>query len=181
MQEVWRPVVGWEGLYEVSSLGQVKSLARRYWTEGGRAPHWCNLKERILKPGTNVHGYLHVVLSREGKQHSYTVHRLVADAFLGTRPAGMDTCHGPLGKLVNTPNNLSYGTRQENMRDCFRDGTHQRGERGSAAKLTQEQVNSIRALKEKMTQKAVAAMYGISRSNVSMIWNNKCWVTWIDA
>ena len=177
MQEVWRPVVGWEGLYEVSDQGRVKSLARRYWTEGGRVPHWCNLKARILKPGTNVHGYLFVVLSRDGEQFTRTVHRLVADAFLGLRPADMDTCHGPLGKLINTPGNLSYGTRQENMRDCLRDGTHQRGERGSGTKLTQEQVDSIRALKGKMTQKTVAAMHGISRSHVSMLWSNRCWAT----
>ena len=175
MQEVWRSVVGWEGFYEVSSLGRVKSLARRYWTTGGRVPHWCNIRERILKPAKNGCGYWFVALSRDGKLTTYVIHRLVAEAFIGPRPAGMDTCHGANGKDDNTLANLTYGTHSQNMRDCLRDGTHQHGERGSNAKLTSAQVAEIRSLKGKRLQREIATAFGISRSCVSLIWSGKTW------
>jgi len=177
MQEVWRPVVGWEGLYEVSSLGRVKSLARRYWTSGGRVPHWCNIEGRILKPAKTTYGHWFVKLSRNGKAKTRTIHILVAEAFIGPRPEGMEVCHGPNGKEDNTPANLSYGTHSQNMHDCVRDGTHQHGERGSNAKLTSAQVREIRSLKGKMLQREIATAFGISRSCVSMIWSGNRWTS----
>ena len=162
-QEYWKPVVGWEDFYEVSNQGRVKSLPRK------------TTKGRILKPHKNVHGYWFVVLCRNGKPKSQVIHLLVAAAFIGPRPEGYDTRHGPLGKHVNTPENLSYGTRSENMRDCLRDGTDQNGEKGSGAKLTQAQVLELRNLKGQVKQKEAAALFGISRPNVSMIWSGKTW------
>ena len=103
------------------------------------------------------------------------IHRLVANAFIGPRPEGLETCHGPLGKCVNTPENLSYGTHSENMLDCLRDGTDQNGEKGSGAKLTKDQVLKLRGLKGKVTQEEAAALFGVSRPNVSLIWSNKTW------
>jgi len=163
MSELWRPVVGWEGLYEVSSLGRVRSLPR------------ATTRGRVLKPARNVHGYWFVALCCNGKPKTRPIHSLVAEAFIGPRPAGMDVCHGSNGKDDNTPANLSYGTRSQNMRDCVRDGTHQHGERGSGAKLTHSQVAEIRSLKGKRLQREIAAAFGISRSCVSMIWSGRTW------
>ena len=75
MNEIWKPVVGYEGLYEVSNLGRVKSLSRI--DSIGR-----KIKERILSQGKCKQGYLTVSLCKNGKPNSYYVHRLVAQAFI---------------------------------------------------------------------------------------------------
>ena len=73
MREIWRPVVGYEGLYEVSNMGNIKSLGN------GKSN---NSKERIMKPFDNGNGYLHVHLCKDGKDKNYKIHRLVAQAFI---------------------------------------------------------------------------------------------------
>jgi hypothetical protein len=64
-----------------------------------------------------------LVLSKEGVLETFTVHKLVANTFLGPCPKGMEILHGVEGKEVNTPYNLHYGTRSENALDRSRDGT----------------------------------------------------------
>ena len=78
IEEIWRPIEGYEGLYEVSNTGRVKSLKRPFENNGGI--QWT--KERILSPGKDKDGYLQVHLCYNGKQHQRKVHRLVAQAFL---------------------------------------------------------------------------------------------------
>jgi hypothetical protein len=86
MQEVWQPVVGYEGLYEVSDLGRVRSVPG--WKWNGQATHW--FEGRLLKPQGKGR-YLHVALSKNGKVKCRRIHRLVADAFL-------DRCPGMIGR-----------------------------------------------------------------------------------
>ena len=76
MKEQWKPVVGYEGLYEVSNLGRVKSLSREVVGNGGST---YMTKERILKPASKK--YPQVSLSKDGTQKSYRVHTLVVEAF----------------------------------------------------------------------------------------------------
>lgn len=71
MKELWRPIFGFEGLYEISNWGQVKSLGNDKYR-----------KEKILKPRKTRYGYLQVNLSKDGKHYTMRVHRLVAEAFL---------------------------------------------------------------------------------------------------
>ena len=71
-KEYWKPVVGYEGLYEVSNWGRVKSIPRN-----GTVKY-----ARILKPVTNRYGYSYVILCKNGKVKSFLVHRLVAEAFI---------------------------------------------------------------------------------------------------
>lgn len=111
--EQWRPVVGYEGLYEVSDLGRVRSLPR-YGTIG-----------KLLKPGTAKRGgYLYVNLCRDGRPLNRTIHVLVAEAFLGPRPEGFDVRHLDGNRLNCARANLAYGTRSENNLDAVRHGTH---------------------------------------------------------
>lgn len=79
MQEMWKDIAGYEGLYQVSNRGRVKSLAR-YSHKGSRSVQ--KLKERILKSGVRKDNYLTVVLRKDGNSTSYLVHRLVATAFI---------------------------------------------------------------------------------------------------
>jgi len=178
MQEVWRPVVGWEGLYEVSDVGRVRSTARTVSRLFNGTIGVQKFPSRVRK--LHQHGrYLTVRLHGQGrKPQTYSVHTLVAEAFLGSRPQGHDICHGPKGSLCNEVSNLRYGTRAENLKDRDRDGTHQRGEQGPGAKLTMQQVREIKQLKGLEPSHSVAARYGVSFSSVCMIWRG---VTWIDA
>ncbi|MFV2195998.1 NUMOD4 motif-containing HNH endonuclease [Nocardiopsis sp. LOL_012] len=106
--EEWRAVVGYEGLYEVSSLGNVRS-----WTPRKNG--------EPLTPWLNRNGYLRVALGRDG--HHY-VHRLVAAAWLGPCPEGQQTRHLDGDKLNNRAPNLAYGSNSDNLLDSVRHGTH---------------------------------------------------------
>lgn len=102
MDEIWMPVTGYEGKYEVSNEGRVRSLNYR---------HTGKTKE--LKAG-NVRGYLNVVLCKNGKKKNYKVHRLVLEAFRGAIPAGMEINHLDEVKTNNWLSNLEPCTRKEN-------------------------------------------------------------------
>jgi hypothetical protein len=115
---IWKDVVGYEGLYQVSDTGEVRSISRKDYrnrTSPGR----------ILKPWTNKDGYLFVNLYYEvGKYKSRPIHSLVVEAFIGPRPEGFDVCHGENGKLDNSVPNLSYGSHRQNCSfDLNRDHT----------------------------------------------------------
>lgn len=77
--EIWKPVRNYEGLYEVSNLGHVRSLTRKIKTSKGIIQTW---KGQLLTPGKSGNGYYYVMLSRHGKSKARRVHILVADAFL---------------------------------------------------------------------------------------------------
>lgn len=120
MNERWRDIIEFEGLYQSSNLGGVKSLDRvmSHW-RGGTS----KLKGRILRP-TRCGPYLSVTLWKDGIQTTMMVHRIVAEAWLGPCPDGQEVCHGPNGQLDNSVSNLRWDTRRNNKLDCRRDGTH---------------------------------------------------------
>lgn len=154
----WRPVVGYEGLYEVSDQGRVRSVDRK--------PARGSRRGRLLRLTAAGYGYLSVSLHRNGRQQTATVHSLVADAFLGPRPDGMTVCHGPAGKLDNTPANLSYGTHAKNMgEDRRRDGTANTGVRNGQAKLDDEIVRECRVrAADGESLSALAREFGVTRA-----------------
>lgn len=116
--EEWRPVVDWEGYYEVSSHGRVRSLARAILAGGSVR----NRRARILRPRPQRQGYVMICLHRDGARLDVCVHQLVAEAFHGPRPEGLLVCHINDVKTDNRPENLQYGTRSENGRDAVRNG-----------------------------------------------------------
>jgi len=114
--EQWRPVVGFEG-YDVSNIGRVRS-----WRPGRRTVGWLPFP-RLLHPRAK-NGYPAVTLGR-GKLPEITkyVHTLVLEAFVGPRPKGMETRHGPGGRWDSSLSNISWGTHRDNMTiDFARDG-----------------------------------------------------------
>lgn len=113
MREEWRPVKDYEGLYEVSNRGNVKSL--NYKRTG---------KERILKARKHKNGYLHVILCKDGKAKEYLVHRLVASAFCENQMGYTEVNHLDEDKTNNCADNLefcsgsyncNYGTRNKRI------------------------------------------------------------------
>lgn len=121
MIEIWKDIEGYEEFYQVSNLGRVRSLDRVVDSGKGGTKR---LKGRIIKQhrcGTNR--YLMVMLSKMAEHRNCTVHKLVASAFLGACPEGMEVLHGVGGRFDNRLCNLRYGTRSENQLDRLRDGT----------------------------------------------------------
>ena len=111
MSEEWRDVVGYEGLYQVSDQGRVKSLERKvkHWRGGERIQ-----KERILKPATAYNGYLLVPLYAGGKRKKLKVHRLVCQAFHDNPDNKPCVNHIDENKTNNAANNLEWCTYEEN-------------------------------------------------------------------
>ena len=171
--ERWLPVYEWEGLYEVSNWGRVKSLAR--WRKIYHGGKWL-AKERIRKLRLNAHGYLIVDLRRDGRRSSKNVHGLVLTAFVGPSPEGLECCHGDRNKTNNCLLNLRWDTKSNNQADRILHGTSNRGERNGVSKLTAEKVKAIRARCARgETQPSIAADFGISRVTVSHIHLRKTW------
>lgn len=168
--EVWRPVVGYEGLYSVSNLGRIRGEART-------VPHLIHgkrLREKLLKPRINkATGYPAVNLTCENKRKTFTVHRLVADAFLGPRPLGKVVAHCDGNKLNSAAENLRYDTYSANADDSRKHGTMAIGKRLPQSKLTVDQVRLIRQDARKYCE--ISAEYGIAISTVSRVKNGIDW------
>lgn len=129
VSEDWRAVVGFEGSYEVSNLGRVRSLDRtriyqRFDQGAKRMVTVTRLhKGHVLRPGTTKSGHQLVVLKR-GSGGQY-VHSLVLAAFVGPRPDGSECCHGDGDPTNNRVENLRWDTRLANVQDMIRHGTAQ--------------------------------------------------------
>ena len=109
--EEWLDVKGYEGLYQVSSDGRVKSLERTFIDKIGRERY---VKERILKPAIDRYGYLLVSLYAGGKQKNHTVHRLVCEAFHENPDNKPQVNHINEIKTDNRASNLEWATAREN-------------------------------------------------------------------
>lgn len=183
-QARWRPVLGYEGVYEVSDRGRVRRCDGYHGSK------------RHLKPAPNRSGYLNVNLSRYCKGRTFFVHRLVCEAFLGVRPDGMTINHKNGQKTDNRLENLEYMTHANNMRHAMvvinsMLPTRARGKdngsiakperlvRGSdvaTAKLNAKVVRQIRAmLAGGMKQRDIASAVGISQTQ---IWRVKAGLSW---
>ena len=119
MLEEWRPVLGYEGLYEVSDAGRVRSLSRE--VRSGRGVRV--VEGRVLHPTPGALGRLSVSLSN-GRAVVRLVHHLVLEAFVGPRPDGAECCHGDGDASNNRLSNLRWDTHRANVLDAVAHGTH---------------------------------------------------------
>lgn len=117
LSEIWRPVAGYECLYEVSSLGRVRSLDRFRVGDHG-AP--TRVRGRVLSQRLGNSGYPTVWLSRDAKARAFSVHRLVAIAFLGVDTTRPEVNHRDGDKTNNALSNLEWVSRGENVAHAYR-------------------------------------------------------------
>lgn len=165
--EIWKPVVGWESRYEVSSLGRVRSKDMRVGARNGRT---ALRKGRILKQKRSGTGRLAINLcDGEGRVRTTEVHVLVAAAFLGSRPFGTYVCHGDGNQDNNALSNLRYGTPKENSDDSFKHGTH------ATQKLTCEDVRDIRHCKGSVGRSTLAEVFGVTPQHIDRILSGRSW------
>lgn len=145
MQEQWLAVREYEGLYEVSSNGRVRSLDRKITKANGFS---YNLSGRILSQVNHSTGYLQVGLSKNGKCTSRLMHRLVADAFCKNPECLDEVNHIDLNKRNNCMENLEWCTHKDNQAHAGRNGRMStvRGESKGASKLTAEQAADIKQM-----------------------------------
>jgi len=168
-EERWLPVVGYEGIYDVSDWGNIKRVGASSGATIGR----------ILKP-LITYGYKHVGLHKNGKHRQARIHRLVMYAFVGPCPKGKQVNHKDGDKLNNHLWNLEYVTAGENTRHALNLGLRVplRGEDNSRSKLKEDNVHKIRKLLGKETQTAITAMFNVSRRNISHIASGSTW-SWL--
>ena len=162
--EIWAPVAGFEGLYDVSAEGEIMRVAagRKGATPG-----------RILR-GSRSGEYPSVVLTdREFRTKTHLVHALVARAFLGPRPKGAQVNHKDGVKSNNRLGNLEYVTPKQNIAHAKRLGLAKfpYGIALQSRKLTDEQVREIRRRRPAENAERLAAEFGISRSHVYSLCN----------
>lgn len=112
MEEIWKPVVGWEGLYEVSSFGRVRSLDREIVNKAGFRQSFTG---RILSPARDKDGYDRVVLAREGRRYNRIVHRLMAQSFIPNPENFPEVNHKDEDKTNNLLSNLEWCSDKYNV------------------------------------------------------------------
>ena len=155
MNEIWRDVIGYEGLYQVSNLGRVKSFYN-----GGR----------IMKLSSSNNGYLHVGLCRDNKRKTRKVHRLVAEAFIPNPESKREVNHINGDKTDNRAENLEWCTPSENMQHAIVTGlVKQNGEDSHNAKLTNEQACFIRKNPDGLTVTELATKFAVCLQTISNI------------
>lgn len=173
-QEIWLPVQGYEGLYEVSNLARIRSLPRTYFTSNGKI---VRLKGLLKKQTSMSNGYLHATFTKDGKTTQHLIHVLVAKAFVENPNGYPHVNHKDLNPKNCLPENLEWVTHQQNIihaRDNGKMNALTNPKR--RFKLQPEQVSEMRMLAKKGERHgSIAEKYGVSRECVSQIARNERW------
>ena len=163
----YREIPGWPG-YRVGSDGSVWSA----WIGKGRhsriGSEWKK-RTPVQETRPKRTGHLVICLKGNGKCRNAFVHTLVLEAFVCPKPDGLECRHINGNPLDNTPGNLCWGTKKQNMDDQKRHGVRACGTRHGNGKLSREQVDSI--LADRRTHDAIALGYGVSRQHITSIKN----------
>ena len=172
MTEIWKDIPGYEGRYQASSEGRIRSVDHRTRVVAHGTETTRLVKGRVLRPGRYCKaGHLSVVLGH-GAPGS-PVHQLIALTFLGPAPDKCEVCHNDGNPSNNALYNLRYDTRSENIKDVIRQG-------GIWRKLSAEDVYEIRDMLGKgYTGAEIARIFHISPTHVSSIKRGRAYA-WLE-
>lgn len=165
--EEWKIIDGYDGLYQVSNYGNIKSFKRKGGSYG-----------KILKPIKNTKGYLWVRLCKNKISKGYLIARLVLLNFLPYKNSDiLQVNHLDGIKTNNNLSNLQWCTSSENITHAYKTGLKDyKGESNPCAKLSEKDILEIRfLLKRNISQKNIAQKYGVHRTIISRIKSNKIW------
>lgn len=169
MQEIWKPIPGFDFHYEASTFGRIRRIHKQMGTHVGR----------VLKPAPHGDGYTMVNLCMNCIGHTRKIHQLVAITFIGAPRAKEEVNHRDGNRWNNHINNLEYVTRRENIRhsrDVLGASRGRKGSKNAAAKLNESQVIEIRRLHESgTTRRKLAISFGVSTVMIRYIVIRRCW------
>ena len=114
--EIWKDIIGFEGLYKISNLGRVKSLGK------GKSTNPLNCVEKIMKNGLSKRGYEKIKLMKDGSYYYHSIHRLVAINFIDNPENKPQVNHIDGNKSNNKVSNLEWNTPKENIQHSFDNG-----------------------------------------------------------
>jgi len=158
--EIWKRLTGFYDRYEVSNLGRVR-----------------NLSGKVLRPCLTVRGYIQFTPKRDGVKKAKQIHQLVAAAFLGPCPPGLEVNHKNGIKTDASLSNLEYVTHQENVAHAIATGLKPRG-KGGRTKLSEDDVREIRKMIGEIPMKEIAAKFGVRRAQITAIKHGRFWA-WV--
>lgn len=175
MEEIWKDIENYEGFYQISNLGNIRSLDRIRKSKHGTAKiKGVNLKQSI----TNA-GYKQVVLRKFNIPQNASVHRFVIIAFLGVNKFKREVNHINGIKTDNRIENLEWVTRSENGFHAFKNNLHIphdcKGIKNGRAKLSEIQVLEIISLLYRKTNTEIASLYNVKTGTISAIRNKRLW------
>ena len=172
MREVWKQIRGFEGKYDVSNMGRVRSLRFiNAYRNDLRKPPLILSRKRI-----NDKGYPAANLRKNNRCFESPFHVLVAEAFIGKKPKGKEVAHLDGNKLNAKASNLMWATRKENESHKRIHGTHQDGELNHYHKLKETQVKQIILLSRSGRSRiSLANVFGVHRVTIGMIARRRTW------
>ncbi len=168
--EVWKPVVGYEGLYEVSSIGRVKSLSKKWVSGTGRI---CLHDGMIMSVTKSPEGYPQLRLRKDKVATTHRVHRLVAEAFILNPLQYRCVNHIDSNRENNAVENLEWATHQTNRIHALTIGYAKRGDNNPLTKLKDADILFIALESEGKSNRHLAQQYGVSEGLISMIKNRR--------
>lgn len=173
-REVWRPVVGYEGRYSVSSKGRVRSEPKDVIRRNGN----YRTAQRVMRPAKGINQkYLSLRLTdAHGNQRTHYIHVMVLEAFVSARPLQMDACHCDGNSVNNAARNLRWDTRSANHRDKNDHGTATIGERHPMAILDDRTVLEMRKRRSEGASATVLAReFNVSRMTAFRAATGRSW------
>lgn len=168
MEEIWKDISGFEGLYQVSNFGRVKSFYK----------HKTHAPGSVIQGSINTKGYQCVNLYKKDNKASKRVHQLVAQAFIDNPENKPQVNHIDGVKTNNRVDNLEWCTNTENSHHAFRTGLIKplKGESNGRAKLTEKDVIIIRALhQEGVDYKILTKVFPVNNATMHKIISNQLW------
>jgi hypothetical protein len=168
-EEYWINIEGYEGLYQISNYGRVKSLSNNK-----------ERKEKILRSKFNSCKYVLIELSKNNIRHMFLVHRLVAKYFINNPENKPDVNHKNGIKTDNNVDNLEWCTQSENELHAYRTRLkiHSKGKEWHTAKLTQKKVDEIRYIYSQGNTSYIklGLKFNVVPSNIAHIIKNRRWI-----
>ena len=165
MEEIWKDIKGYEGLYQVSNFGRVKSLDKTIKTKR----YTRLMKGKMFKVRLDCRGYPVTELVKNGFRKTFKIHRLVALNFIPiNQPEKLTVNHIDSNKKNNKPENLEWCTLEQNMKHAYENKLKFR-------KYSDETIKEIRDLYKNtsLTQKEIGNIYGINKSYIGSIVRNQ--------